>query len=173
MLYTKDLEDVILYAPALVAGSACSSLKIISGFTDCERISSHLISLLDGIKEKKYVSSIKISLILGMTKGSSLTKKKHKKICQTIKRVQTMRGMPKITCRYIASGQEVHSKVYLWSKGNTPEAAFCGSANYSINAFQRRRECMTDCDPNETSLDKGTQRKTTENELPSLTQCTA
>lgn len=26
---------------------------------------------------------------------------------------------------------------------------------------------------NETSLDKGTQRKTTENELPSLTQCTA
>ena len=149
MLYTKDLEDVILYAPALVAGSACSSLKIISGFTDCERISSHLISLLDGIKEKKYVSSIKTSLILGMTKGSSLTKKKHKKICQTIKRIRTMRGMPKITCRYIASGQEVHSKVYLWSKGNTPEVAFCGSANYSINAFQRRRECMTDCDPNE------------------------
>ena len=111
MLYTKDLEDVILYAPALITGSACSSLKIISGFTDCERISSHLISLLDGIKEKKYVSNIKISLILGMTKGSSLTKKKHKKICQTIKRVQTMRGMPKITCRYIASGQEVHSKV--------------------------------------------------------------
>ena len=28
-------------------------------------------------------------------------------------------------------------------------------------------------DPLETSLDKGTQRKTTENELPSLTQCTA
>lgn len=27
--------------------------------------------------------------------------------------------------------------------------------------------------PSETSLDKGTQRKTTENELPSLTQCTA
>ncbi len=27
--------------------------------------------------------------------------------------------------------------------------------------------------PMETSLDKGTQRKTTENELPSLTQCTA
>lgn len=28
-------------------------------------------------------------------------------------------------------------------------------------------------DTMETSLDKGTQRKTTENELPSLTQCTA
>lgn len=31
-----------------------------------------------------------------------------------------------------------------------------------------------ECDVvSETSLDKGTQRKTTENELPSLTQCTA
>lgn len=29
------------------------------------------------------------------------------------------------------------------------------------------------CATSETSLDKGTQRKTTENELPSLTQCTA
>lgn len=29
------------------------------------------------------------------------------------------------------------------------------------------------CDLLQTSLDKGTQRKTTENELPSLTQCTA
>lgn len=108
-----------------------------------------MIALLDGIKEKKYVGSIRISLILGMTKGSSLTKKKHKKICQTIERIQAMRGMPKITCRYIADGQEVHSKVYLWSKGNTPKVAFCGSANYSINAFQRRRECMTNCNPNE------------------------
>lgn len=116
MLYTKDLEDVILYAPALVAGSACSSLKIISGFTDCERISSHLISLLDGIKEKKYVSSIKISLILGMTKGSSLTKKKHKKICQTIKRIRTMRGMPKITCRYIASDKKFILKCICGAK---------------------------------------------------------
>lgn len=31
---------------------------------------------------------------------------------------------------------------------------------------------MANVEP-ETSLDKGTQRKTTENELPSLTQCTA
>ena len=59
MLYTKDLEDTILYIPALSSGSACN-----------------LIVLFDGIKEKKYVSRIRINLILGMTKGSSLTKKK-------------------------------------------------------------------------------------------------
>ena len=67
MLYTKDLEDTILYIPALSSGSACNSLNIVSGFTDCERISSHLIVLFDGIKEKKYVSRIRINLILGMT----------------------------------------------------------------------------------------------------------
>lgn len=34
-------------------------------------------------------------------------------------------------------------------------------------------ECKQSFSGTETSLDKGTQRKTTENELPSLTQCTA
>lgn len=34
-------------------------------------------------------------------------------------------------------------------------------------------QLITDYYKMKTSLDKGTQRKTTENELPSLTQCTA
>lgn len=37
----------------------------------------------------------------------------------------------------------------------------------------KQYETITATDGMETSLDKGTQRKTTENELPSLTQCTA
>ena len=45
--------------------------------------------------------------------------------------------------------------------------------------FEIERPCpKKPCNPEihfamKTSLDKGTQRKTTENELPSLTQCTA
>ena len=48
-----------------------------------------------------------------------------------------------------------------------------------INEFRKNSQGMTSDTWNlkypqiETSLDKGTQRKTTENELPSLTQCTA
>ena len=38
-----------------------------------------------------------------------------------------------------------------------------------LNIFRKQYYAMI----KETSLDKGTQRKTTENELPSLTQCTA
>lgn len=151
MLYTDNLENLILYEPALADGAGCNSLKIISGFTDCERILSHLISLKDGIEIKKYEKKIKIKLILGMTKGNNLTRKKHEKICSTIERLNSVKGMPEIECRYIATGREVHSKIYLWSKGNTPRVAFCGSANYSINAFQKRRECMSNCDPAEAS----------------------
>ena len=39
--------------------------------------------------------------------------------------------------------------------------------NFTITAIKEFYDTI------ETSLDKGTQRKTTENELPSLTQCTA
>ncbi len=45
--------------------------------------------------------------------------------------------------------------------------------------YYKIADCFVKYEPNymymqkKTSLDKGTQRKTTENELPSLTQCTA
>ena len=151
MLITKELEYPILYEPALISGMKCNNLRIITGFTDCGRILTHLIALKDGSQGsgKKYVSGIKIHMILGMTKGQSLTLKKHKNICETIARINRTIGMPKIDCSYIYTGQEVHSKVYMWSKGNAPQCAFCGSANYTINAFQKRRECMNPCDPME------------------------
>lgn len=42
-----------------------------------------------------------------------------------------------------------------------------------IEEYMRSHSIVTCSEIFETSLDKGTQRKTTENELPSLTQCTA
>ncbi len=148
MLITDNLEYPILFEPASLTGKKCNTLYIVTGFTDCGRIMTHLIALKDGTERdnKIFVSGIKVHMILGMTKGQSLTLKKHKQICDTIARMNQTRGMPKIDCSYIYNGQEVHSKVYLWSKGNTPECAFCGSANYTINAFHKRRECMNPCD---------------------------
>ena len=148
MLIYEDLENRILFEPARLDGKACNRLKIVTGFTDCERIATHLITLSDGIKDTKiYQGGIKIEIILGMTKGSGLTRSKHQRICSTIRRLNSQKGMPKIRCRYIVSGKQVHSKVYVWLKNAEPLAAFCGSANYSMNAFQKRRECMNDCDP--------------------------
>lgn len=44
---------------------------------------------------------------------------------------------------------------------------------YSKKGFPTKKEATQHEAEMKTSLDKGTQRKTTENELPSLTQCTA
>ena len=147
-LLLDNLEDPILYQPAEKAGLACHVLRIITGFTDCERISTHLIQLKDGIDTGKYVKPLRIEMILGMTTGSGLTKKKHADIVRTIGNLNSTTGMPKISCRYICNGANVHTKLYEWEYENgTPAVAFCGSANYSMQAFRVRRECMTQCSP--------------------------
>lgn len=60
--------------------------------------------------------------------------------------------MPKINCHYIKAGKEVHSKVYIWGNENRDDIpiydiAYCGSLNYTMNAFYKRRECLTPCNP--------------------------
>ena len=142
MLYHDKLEEPILFAPA----KECNKLQIITGFTDCERISTHLIELADGIKENTYQKNIEIEMILGMYKGASITERKHQRLQRLLAYTLPSSNMPKFSCRYIIQDKEVHSKVYIWSKDDEPKVAFCGSANYSINAFQNRRECMSDCD---------------------------
>ena len=44
---------------------------------------------------------------------------------------------------------------------------------HTLFTYRDLKELRKIQEERETSLDKGTQRKTTENELPSLTQCTA
>ena len=63
---------------------------------------------------------------------------------------------------------EHHGLVYKFLNDNhLPEDEF-----YDVVIFGYLK-AVQDYFSRETSLDKGTQRKTTENELPSLTQCTA
>ena len=47
-MYTDNFEEEILFTPARKDGEACNHLKIVTAFTDVERISSHLIKLFDG-----------------------------------------------------------------------------------------------------------------------------
>ena len=64
-MYTDNFEEEILFIPARKDGEACNHLKIVTAFTDVERISSHLIKLFDG-RNKEYVSGIKVDIILPM-----------------------------------------------------------------------------------------------------------
>lgn len=146
----SNFDEPILYAPARVDQlSPCSSLKIITAFTDCERISTHMINLSDGMKSNRFSKNLSVDIILGMTK-SSLSIKKHQDICRLLGRLNSSREMPRVTCRYICNGSEVHSKVYVWNQINeyaveTPQIAFCGSLNYTMNAFYKRRESVCMC----------------------------
>lgn len=139
-MYTENLENSILLKPAKELG--CTSLKIISGYTDIECIYRHLINLSDiGINNK-----FSVDMILGMISSNGLSEKKHKDINRLISNIKDNKKMPNFTCRYKVNGTDIHSKVYIWLKDNKPVLAFCGSANYSMNAFFKRRECMSDCD---------------------------
>lgn len=52
------------------------------------------------------------------------------------------------TCSYVRKPSSVHSKVYVWCKGNKPVQAFIGSANYSESGFHlpSRTETLAECD---------------------------
>lgn len=152
MLYTQDFENVVLYNPAQLDWLNCDHLQIVTGFADCDMISQHLIQLHDGQvgKGKIYSSKINIDIILGMYKGAGLTMRKHRNILQTLNRVNAIDSNHIHTsCRYIYRGDEVHSKVYAWSKNGEPLLSYVGSANYTVNAFRVRRETMCDCEPDE------------------------
>lgn len=149
---SSNFDETVLYAPARVENmSPCNSLKVITAFTDCERISTHLIALQEGMKGSRFAKGIKVDIVLGMTK-SSLSQKKHEDICRLIRYINGTKGMPKVSCRYICNGPEVHSKIYLWSAPNEvvkelPVRAYCGSLNYTMNAFYKRRESVCMCNP--------------------------
>lgn len=142
-MYTDNLEDEILLKPALKRG--CTSLKIITGYTDIECIYRHLINLSDIGK----TNSFSVEMILGMINSNGLSEKKHKDINRLITNIKENNKIPDFICRYKISGLDIHSKVYVWLKDNKPILAFCGSANYSMNAFFKRRECMAVCDSEE------------------------
>lgn len=146
-----ELEEKILFEPALKEGLGCSYLRIVTGYTDVGRISKHLIDLKDGIEAGKY-EKVQIELILGMAKSNGLSRRKHEQLVQLLNYSNSSKGMPKIKCYYVVEGVPVHSKIYIWSKGNNNIIAFCGSANYSMNAFgsrSRQREYMEKCDSKE------------------------
>ncbi|MBO4693326.1 MAG: NgoFVII family restriction endonuclease [Clostridia bacterium] len=154
---SDKFDEPVLFTPARAEFvHPCNSLKIITAFTDCERISTHMIGLSEGMKTNRLNKGLSVEIVLGMTK-TSLSQKKHEDICRLIGFLNDSKGMPKISCRYICQNSEVHSKVYIWSSLNhekveTPNVAFCGSLNYTMNAFYRRRESVSMCSPTEAYL---------------------
>lgn len=145
---SSKFDEPLLYAPARVENKyPCNNLKIITAFTDCERISTHMINLAEGMKNGRFANNLNVDILLGMTK-SSLSPKKHEDICRLIRFINDTKNMPKLSCHYICQGPEVHSKIYIWSNPDKGAMdAYCGSLNYTMNAFYKRRETVSQCNP--------------------------
>lgn len=149
---TENLTYEVLFKPIELQNcmsDEVNRLCIITGYIDVNRIKTHILEIKDGIDDKKYYSGVKVDIIVGMIKGSAINERKIKRLKECIEDLNAQKGMPKVSCSFIYSGKEVHSKVYIWCKNAKPILAYCGSLNYTMNAFEKRRESVAICDSKE------------------------
>lgn len=135
-MLTDDLFQKILIAPAKKRG--VDRLQIVSGFATANMADRQMEKLA------KIDKLISIELIVGMTRQMGIEKARH----YALKKLAEQRPYDMdFSCRYVVLGTPVHAKSYCWLEGDSPQAAFAGSANYTMTAFGRSQiECMTKVD---------------------------
>ena len=147
MFYTTNLEDTILIEPLFSPSTVQNNrLVIITGYINVDRIKKHVLRLKDEMEKRSLHFRMTIDIIIGMRTG--LKNKKRDDIIKCIRGLNEQKGMPKISCFVIEEGKEVHSKVYIWCANRKPNLAYCGSVNYTTDAFEKRRESIASCEPN-------------------------
>jgi len=136
--FSRDLYSKALLEPVL-SGCEVDGLSIVSGYASAAMAFHHLNEL----KDKGRL--VNVDLIYGMVKSDGITRSNHKGFQNLVQK--SFKDF--FSCSYLVSGEPVHAKVYVWSKGKTPVAAYAGSANYSQIAFLNsiRREVLVQCDP--------------------------
>jgi hypothetical protein len=133
MIY-KDMYNEVLIRPGL---EGADSLKIISGYATSVMASDHLEDL-----HKKHLN-INISLLVGMCPSDGISLSNHRGF-QSIVESKIIAFKGRFSCSYIYKAPSVHSKLYIWYKGNNIYKTFIGSANYTRNAFYNHREILAE-----------------------------
>ena len=133
VMLTSDLFRRVLISPALKHPE--TRLQIVSGFATASMADRHL----EYLAKRKAKTSVE--LIVGMTRKEGIEIAQHKALC---KLAQDGAYDLDFSCRYVARGNPIHAKSYLWLNDSGPYAAFCGSANYTLTGFSRSQvEAMT------------------------------
>ncbi len=137
------LEDA-LFERVLVAPRAtgADTLWVLSGYASAAMASDHILFLRD-----KHLS-VDIRLIYGMAGSDGVTRSNHAGFL-SLQEKREFRFDGAFSCAYVKRPLAVHSKLYVWSRGDTPVVAFAGSANYTVNGFHggtNRREILAECD---------------------------
>lgn len=121
---TQELFSRVLVEPAVEY--AADSLLVVSGFVTANMADRHLYVL--NIEDRQ----IDLRLIVGMSKGTGVELAQH----MAFKRLANQGAFgSKVYCNYVARGNPIHAKTYIWLKDNHPVIAFAGSANYTLNGF--------------------------------------
>lgn len=124
-MLTRDLFKKVLLDPAKNA----DTLVIVAGYASPAMVRTHFEKLPGGIK---------VQLLVGMTSLEGIQRAFHHAFVELAG--TDFKG--RFECRYIFKLPAVHSKAYVWMKDGRAASAFIGSANYSQEAFLRRRELL-------------------------------
>ena len=137
----NDLFEYALMKP-LFQADAPDSIKILSGYATHAMAARHLIEVT---ARKK---SLAVDLIYGMAGADGVSKINHLGF-SSLEDHREFAYNGDFACSYVKKPASVHSKIYIWCKGEMPVMAFIGSANYSESGFNlpSRTETLAECDP--------------------------
>ena len=135
-LLASSLYQKVLIEPASFADKLC----IVSGFATSAMADRHLKALTKNFPDHKST----VELVIGMTPQQGIKKTDHANFVQLMDS-----NINNFSCSYVEQLPAIHSKLYVWLKDETPVRSFCGSANYTQNAFfnSNQAEILTECCP--------------------------
>ena len=134
-MITSELFERVLIAPAKAGGD---TLYVVSGYATSAMVNRHLSGLHD--IEKR----VALKVIIGMAPKDGIGESNHSGF------VHLMNKHSAFNCSYLQTVKPVHSKMYAWFRGNSPEVGYVGSANYTQQAFLRGQgEAMEKTPPGE------------------------
>lgn len=133
-MISENLYREVLLDPAM---AGATELRIVSGYASASMAHRHLRE--NAIQQ----NGVNIQLIYGMATADGVSQ-----IDNSMFRQLQESGL--FQFHYRIERPALHSKVYLWMTGDTPTAAFAGSANYTQRGFLaigQQREVMVEADP--------------------------
>ena len=127
-LLTENLFQQVLIDPAERRGA--NRMLAVSGYVTSSMVHKHT----DYLRKINCQSSI--TVIAGMVPMQGISKAHHK---QFVNFSQEGIFGSEFSCKYVASDNPVHAKVFIWMRNEKPVAAFAGSANYTITGFSKNQ----------------------------------
>ena len=144
-MLTSNFRDAVLLDPI---SSGADHLKIVSGYAAHTMASWHMGEIHDRFG-RHIEAPIDITLLVGMCGYDGLSLPVHDGF-QQLMNESSKSDEVRFTAQYVYRGVPVHSKLYLWERGEQPILAYIGSPNYTQTAFSsRQREILTEFDPYE------------------------